>query len=215
MNEYIIRRLPAGETLPDLTSPFSEAWKNCPAAPIANYIWDVNGYKPACEAKVMYDESGLYVYMCACEDKVRAVMPMRGMVCTDSCLEFFLQADIARDMYVNIETNPLGNQLIGLGKDRWYRFECVQLPLKDMEVKHSVTDPDAPTGGKWEIAYRITAEWLEMWFGVKPESGLIMRGNFYKCGDKSEFAHYGSWNPVSSARPDFHRPESFGKLILE
>ncbi len=67
----------------------------------------------------------------------------------------------------------------------------------------------------WEIAYTVPADWMELWFGVRPHSGLEMRGNFYKCGDNTRFEHYGMWNPVKSDHPDFHRPESFGKLILE
>ncbi|MGN1071022.1 MAG: carbohydrate-binding family 9-like protein [Candidatus Fimadaptatus sp.] len=42
-----------------------------------------------------------------------------------------------------------------------------------------------------------------------------MRGNVYKGGGKTRFEHYGMWNPVTSDHPDFHRPESFGLLVLE
>ena len=39
-----------------------------------------------------------------------------------------------------------------------------------------------------------------------------MYGNFFKCGDLTEQAHYLSWNPVTSEQPDFHRPQDFGLL---
>ena len=39
-------------------------------------------------------------------------------------------------------------------------------------------------------------------------------GNFYKC-DESLHPHFGSWNPIEAPAPDFHRPECFGKLMLE
>ena len=45
--------------------------------------------------------------------------------------------------------------------------------------------------------------------------GLETRANFYKCGDQTSKRHYLSWNPVSTAKPDYHRPEHFGSLIFE
>ncbi|MDE6137165.1 MAG: hypothetical protein K2F97_06800, partial [Muribaculaceae bacterium] len=42
-----------------------------------------------------------------------------------------------------------------------------------------------------------------------------MRGNFYKCASATSQPHYLSWNPIDTPEPDFHRPEFFGKLILQ
>ena len=41
-----------------------------------------------------------------------------------------------------------------------------------------------------------------------------MWANFYKCGGDHEIQPYGSWAPIDSPTPDFHRPESFGRVIL-
>src|SRR5690625_7843138 len=46
-------------------------------------------------------------------------------------------------------------------------------------------------------------------------SGLRARANFYKCGDETETPHYLSWNPIDTARPDFHQPSYFGRLLFE
>ncbi|MGI6239399.1 MAG: carbohydrate-binding family 9-like protein, partial [Christensenellales bacterium] len=35
--------------------------------------------------------------------------------------------------------------------------------------------------------------------------------NFYTC-DESIHPHFGVWNHVAAAQPDFHRPECFGRL---
>ena len=40
----------------------------------------------------------------------------------------------------------------------------------------------------------------------------VLKANFYKCGDKLSVPHYLSWNPVTTEKPDFHRPEYFGLL---
>ncbi|HEX9250722.1 MAG TPA: carbohydrate-binding family 9-like protein, partial [Ignavibacteriaceae bacterium] len=39
-------------------------------------------------------------------------------------------------------------------------------------------------------------------------------GNFYKCGDETEFKHYGMWSLIENSTPDFHLPEYFGKIIF-
>jgi hypothetical protein len=39
--------------------------------------------------------------------------------------------------------------------------------------------------------------------------GLTLRGNLYKCADKSKTPHYLSAFPVETEKPDFHRPEFF------
>ena len=51
--------------------------------------------------------------------------------------------------------------------------------------------------------------------GVDPENlPHSLRANFYKCGDKTAHPHYLSWSPIHTEKPDFHRPEFFGELIL-
>ena len=42
-----------------------------------------------------------------------------------------------------------------------------------------------------------------------------IRANFYKCGDKTAHPHYLSWSPIDTPKPDFHRPDFFGELLLD
>ena len=52
--------------------------------------------------------------------------------------------------------------------------------------------------------------------GVDPENlPASLRGNFYKCGDLTAHPHFLSWNPINTPKPDFHRPDFFGELILK
>ncbi len=44
---------------------------------------------------------------------------------------------------------------------------------------------------------------------------MVIKANVYKCGDDTAVAHYGSWSPVKSNQPDFHRPECFGDMVLD
>ena len=36
----------------------------------------------------------------------------------------------------------------------------------------------------------------------------------HKCGDLTNHKHYLSWNMVQSEKPDFHRPEDFGRMMF-
>ena len=116
MNTYVIKRLPEGVDLPDFKGELDRAWAECPAAEIGNYIWDENGYKPHAEAHAMYSDAGLHVYMRAWENEVRAVADYCGRICQDSCLEFFVRPNMDVDRYTNIEMNPLGKFMCGIGR---------------------------------------------------------------------------------------------------
>ena len=47
----------------------------------------------------------------------------------------------------------------------------------------------------------------------KIDENTEMWANFYKCGGDHEIQPYGSWAPIDSPTPDFHRPEAFGRVI--
>ena len=65
--------------------------------------------------------------------------------------------------------------------------------------------------GFWCVKAVISTEKLKKLYGT--ESIRFFTGNFYKCGDETEFPHYGMWSEAVSDTPDFHRPECFGRLI--
>ncbi len=44
---------------------------------------------------------------------------------------------------------------------------------------------------------------------------VVMAGNLNKCASATSAPHYLSWNPIDTPTPDFHRPEFFGKIILD
>ena len=45
--------------------------------------------------------------------------------------------------------------------------------------------------------------------------GEVIKGNFYKCGDKTEIPHFGMWSPIDSEKPNFHQPQFFGEMEIE
>jgi hypothetical protein len=47
---------------------------------------------------------------------------------------------------------------------------------------------------------------------IETVDGKTIKGNFYKCGDKTSVPHFLSWNPIILPSPDFHRPDFFGEF---
>lgn len=195
-------------------------WDAIPAAGIDNYPWSENGYTPKAEAKVYYTHSHLYVKLKAFETKVKAEFHnYNDMVCLDSCLEFFLNANPDQDgRFLNFEINPLGTLLLYIGGGRHERVAAAtQEDLVSFQFKTTLTKETLQNfaGPFWEVEFQIPFSFLERHYGkMEFVSGKRMKGNFYKCGDESEFPHYGCWNLVTTKEPDFHRPECFGDLIF-
>jgi len=195
-------------------------WDEVPTADIDNCPWDENGYRPRSEAKVYYTDEAFHVLLKSFENEIKAVYEnINDPVCKDSCLEFFINpAPETDNRYLNFEFNPLGTMLLGLGEGRNGR-KLIELDWRKVfKVKTSVTKENLKdfSGPFWTVEFMIPFDFLRDIYGpVKFESGSKMRGNFYKCGDKTEFPHYLCWNNIINEKPDFHLPQFFGQLILE
>ena len=211
MREYGIARKTA--PLPELTGrlfdpEMDDFCVGADYAPIDSYVWDATGYRPEARAYAVHDAQGLWILMCAQEAEICAqVEEFNGEVYQDSCLECFLQPIEGDPRYLNVEVNPLGTALIGVGAGRFDRTRLQAMP-GDMEMQAS-----RHRGGWWAVRYRISWRLIANLFGRAPEPGTAMRGNFYKC-DESIHPHFGSWAPVVNFRPDFHLPQWFGRLRL-
>ena len=68
---------------------------------------------------------------------------------------------------------------------------------------------------RWSVTVRVGLELIKaVYKNADFKPGDVIRGNFYKCGDKTDVPHYGSYSPVGTPKPDFHRPEFFTEMIL-
>ena len=172
-------------------------------AAIDQYVWQ-DDYRCEARAYVTRGADVLNVLMCAKEKTIHVeAKRFNDPVCRDSCLEFFLQPVSGDDRYVNFEVNAAGIALIGIGKGRHGRALLPALP-ENMEIQAS-----RHAGEWWAVRYRVPFTLLKKLFGKLPDAR--MRGNFYTC-DETIHPHFGTWNPVASDQPDFHRPECFGEL---
>ncbi len=200
----------------NITNKAPIPWQNIEHAEIMNFPWDDNGYRPKAFAQACHTEDALHVKLTAFEHKLRAVYgAMNEPVYTDSCLEFFIIPDPENDSrYLNFEINPLGTLLLGLGSTRDGRI--LLEPEQAKLINISTYTKKAAEGREWGVELTVPYEFIRSIYPTfKPAAGKLMRGNFYKCGDETEFEHYGCWNPIALEKPDFHCPEFFGNFVLE
>ncbi len=181
---------------------------------IDSYIWGKD-YTPRTYARLVFvKDKGFVLEMTAEEKAPRAVYKnYNDPVYTDSCLEFFAAYETGSDRYINMEMNSLGTLLSCVGKGRDNRKPIVELTGgKLFPVSATKTE------SSWTVKAYIPLDMLEKIYGIDKDvfvPGYAFRGNFYKCGDSTEVPHYGSWSPVLTDKPDFHRPEFFGVMKIE
>ena len=213
---YSIKRLPEGAGLCAFEGAFDpeglpSPWKDAEQTEILDYPW-LNQYPDHffAAARVLAGNDGLKVLMWAEESPILAEETnFGGMPCEDSCLEFFLcPFPEEGDRYINIEVNPIGTAHVGVGESRHGRFVYKEA------IDGFAVSVSAP-GKVWAIAYTIPNSLFIEAFGKAPAAGQKMKGNFYKCSGRKLHEHYGCWNHVIAPRPDFHRPECFGEIVLE
>ena len=198
MQPYIISRI---------TKDFS--WDNVPPLPICHHLWLPETPIQA-QAKIAYDESGLYVLLKAWEQNIRAeeVGPL-GAPYLDSCLEFFFKPSKEDIRYFNFEVNPNGCLLAGIGNPETGLVRIVNFTL-------GVTPEASRFEGGWQVSYHIPLSFIQLFFPeFKPISGGRIFGNCYKCGDLTEKRHFIAAFPIDLPEPQFHSPEFFGTLEFE
>ena len=171
-------------------------------------------YAPVCCGRIARTQDALVVDFRVSGLDLRAQNTEdNGRQWEDSCVEVFIQ-DPEDKTYYNFEINALGKVLACSGEDRHNR---VARPADEMEeiLRFGQLESNGPLdeGGirTWRVGVVIPFDLI----GIDPENlPRSIRANFYKCGDKTAHPHYLSWSPIETEKPDFHRPEFFGELIL-
>ncbi len=203
----------------DFSPPGEPAfWKAVPGLTIDNYLWLDNGYRPRVEVKVGYTRRFIYTFFRVFEKRVRIqYLEFQNPVWKDSCVEFFIDPFPEKERgYINIETNAAGAMLIAFGPNRDMRSPIPSQDLPGLEIATSVKGKLEGGHGAdyWTLSYRLPLSLFEKYYGSAVTPGHRARANFYKCGDETNPPHFGAWNPVLVAEPDFHRPEFFGRVFF-
>ncbi len=178
---------------------------------IDKYVWG-GEYRPKTYAEIYFvRDVGFWVRMtCFEKNPIARFYEINDPVHEDSCLEFFADfAPLLSSGYINIEVNANGATHCEFGQGRGDRFQ----------FDANISPKPVVTIGEecWQVEYIVKLEVISKIYGkeIAYEVGDIICGNFYKCGDKTEIEHYGSFAPIGTEFPDFHRPEFFDEFILK
>lgn len=189
--------------------------ENGNTADIAIYNWG-GDYRPHAKGILCYvNDQGFAVRMTAAEKNPRATRTEpNSRVCDDSCLEFFVnfRPQAADSGYLNFEGNALGTMLCCYGQPA--KPGSKRSPVVDLGYPHP--QPRAfrtEDGWGWELLIPLSL--IRGIYGSADfHTGDRIRGSFFKCGDKTEHPHYGSFVKIDWPTPNFHRPEFFSDMVI-
>lgn len=175
------------------------------------YPWDDYGYKPYAEYNLDVDDAGFIMHITVWEQNPkRKEKEHQAAVHKDSCVEWFVNfAPKICDRYFNFEVNANGAMRVAFRKDR---YDLTLLPVEDISMLNIKTIIHEQT---WEVCYHVPFALIQKYIPrYQYEQGMTIRTNFYKCGDETDFPHFGIWHEYPLNEPDFHRPELFGIVVL-
>lgn len=185
-----------------------------------NYIdcdnsWRVNNEDVRSSFRICYNEESLHIIFSTAGAPIlcRHFADLSA-VCEDSCVEFFVQP-LPDGKYFNFEFNVAGYLNASHRKERPNPTRLTTEELTSIErqgkyCKDLFSGSDIQSERDWDIA--VTIPWKIL--GVKPCPGMILKANFQAVCSAGNPPYYLSWAPINTPKPDFHRPEFFGEIIL-
>lgn len=198
-------------------------WQAVDPVKLGFYMGEKPEHTPAVEAKMAYDDENVYIIFRVEDNYIKATaLEYQDAVCIDSCVEFFFTPnDDVTTGYMNMETNCCGKILLFFQKERGTGIiKVADEHLDEIEIAHSLPQDtiteEIQTPTTWTLEYSIPVSMIEKYMPVqKPASGVVWKGNFYKCADLTSKPHWLTWSFVDKPNPDFHRPDFFGTLTFE
>lgn len=173
--------------------------------------WGFTKYIPEVYVRLSYDNDGFNVKFTVMESEPLCEKTENfSDIHEDSCVEFFAKFDPENSKrYMNFEVNAIGTVKAMI---RYSREDFERLSPDDIEqldIKTEIFE------NYWTVSYKVKAGLLErMYSGFSMEKCKYIEANFYKCGNNTKIKHYLSVFDVGCEKPDFHRPEYFGRINL-
>lgn len=202
------------------------AWGPAPALAVELFSPRSSDHRPRTQAKLQYDDAGLYLLFRVEDRYVRAVAGDPGnQVCKDSCVEFFVQPAASRGYY-NFEFSCGGWMLARYneapafkatgGKD--HSGDLGAEARGSIRIHHSLPariDPEIAEPTTWMLGAFLPWTVFEVALGdVRPSPGGAWRANFFKCGSHTSHPHWAAWSPKSGT-VGFHAPALFGEIVFD
>lgn len=178
--------------------------------------WSEYPYSPEVKFRVAHTGGAILINYRVTEASVRAVAQGdQGRVWEDACCEFFVRKEDEGEYY-NFECNCVGTLLLNFGikGNRHGASTDILAKVKRWSSLGRENVEERVGECSWELSLVIPAEAM-FEHDIKDFGGMVLRANFYKCGDLLQTPHFLSWNPINLPNPNFHCPDFFGKLVFE
>ena len=200
MKEYIAKKVNTEMKIDD------DRWSRVEKAAL-DYVWENASPSPyKTTAQMVHSDVGITVRLETNEWPLTiTTMELNGKICIDSCMEFFFIPNMDDAEYINLEMNPAAVSLTAKAPGRYERPR-LDIHGENVKIKSMIKAEEG-----WTVMAFISYDFLLKHYSHVDKT---MRANFYKCGDKTPVLHYSTWNPVETEKPDYHRPEFFGKILL-
>lgn len=212
-------RIPRLAAIPQ--TPLDPLWERVPHLDVALFHARSSPHRPVVRAQLGHSGDQLHLRFVVHDRYVLSrTTATNGPVCTDSCVEFFVEPIPGRG-YFNIEINAGGTIHCSHMTDPTWTPNgfagCAPLgqdELASIRVATTlppVVEPEIDTPIDWAMSAHIPITLFARRLGIDPPVPGVWRGNFYKCADRSSHPHWATWAPINE-RLAFHVPERFGTL---
>lgn len=217
MKIYYVRRASAPYEEGD---PEGRFWSRAEVAKVDEFPWYESGERWRAEARLLYDDEHLYFRMDSWDRHIVGLHTEPNQpVYLDSCAELFIKPGTAPELgYFNFEINCVGTMLLAFGTGRAGRVFVTPELARQVHIWHSIPGPvkyETAEDRFWAveavIPFAVMRAYTEL---LPPMPGSEWRGNFQRCADGSSNPQWSCWNRIETERPDFHRPEFFGRLVF-
>ncbi len=194
-------------------------WKAAQSFGDFKFAWWKEGEKEQTEVKMLWDDTFLYLsYKCDDKHIWAEHYDTNSTTYRDDCVEIFWDPNPAdpKRKYNMFEINCIGNLLsvyVGSGERINERVSRIMVPHIAQTIQGTVNnDSDTDTGWIIEMAIRFS-DYTELFDGLTPEDGDMWKIGLNRLGGKTNPQH-SQWSPSQTEKPNFHRPEDFGKIFF-
>ncbi len=195
------------------------AWGKAKSVGEFVFPWWNDGVKEQTVAKLLWDDTNLYVSF-RCEDRhVSGDQTERdSRVYQDDCVEVFTAPNPDHPLnYFNIEMNVRGAFLDQHHPDGPGKPVIGQWNAEGVKIATSVDgtlNNDSDQDRAWTLEAAIPlVNYQKVAKHTPPHSGDVWHMNLNRLGGKTN-QQYSQWTASRTERPQFHAPQDFGRVIF-
>ena len=194
-------------------------WFAAPSVGDFQFAWYKSGKREQTVAKFLWDDKNLYVsFICQDAHIAGTRTDHDSDVWEDDCVEVFTAPNPDLPMaYFNIEMNVRGTHLDGYHPSKNSTPFETNWNAEGIQIKTSVVgtlNNDRDTDSLWILEAAIPfAAFAHVAKHTPPHPNDVWHLNLNRLGGVTN-VQYSQWSPGTSVKPQYHRPQDFGRVIF-